>query len=132
VVLTNIASTTIDTAQADEFVLPNNPTAGSPNVIVLRTSTFPLPREDETITLFAPAFVQATGGVGYLVEREDGTDVCTVVAVGGGVGTETPITVQFRFESGVWRLGPNSGGYQWYNNIAMTYTNIGVVAGVGA
>jgi hypothetical protein len=128
VAVADVASVTIDPSQGNVFVLPNTPVAASPNVVVLRTTTFPLPRENEEITLFIPSFSTSTGGPAYRVEREDGTDICTIDNV--GLSIATTVTASFVFTGGVWRLGPNSGlGFYWDT---VSNVPVGVVPLVGA
>jgi hypothetical protein len=111
--MADVATVTIDTTQADEFVLPDDPSATFPsppgigyNIVILRTTTFPIPRENETITLVVPVFYSATGEPRYSIRREDGVVICTFDALGG----ETiSVFAKFRFSLGAWRLGPNSG-----------------------
>ncbi len=129
VYMANVATVTIDTTQADEFVLGDYPTLS--NVIVLRTTTAPIPREDETITLLAHAFYQGSYGPGYSIKREDGTVICTIVSP-GGIASAMAVTVQCRFSSGAWRLGPSSGGHLYFDEVTTDYFRVGVVAGAGA
>lgn len=128
--MADVATVTIDTSQADEFVLDGDPTAASPNVIVLRSSTAPLPREDETITLVIPSFDTSTGGPKYAITREDATVICTFDNIGTHI--VTTVSAQFRFSSGVWRLGPNSGSSFWWNNAGTANVIMGVVPGASA
>jgi len=130
VYVSDVASVTLDTTQADEFVLVNEPIAASPNVVLLRTSTAPLPRENETITLLVTAMSVSTATEVYRIKREDGTVICSVFSI----GTHLPlsITVTLRFASGVWRLGPNSGTSYYYDISGVLNTRYGIVPGVGA
>jgi hypothetical protein len=128
VTVADVASVTIDTTQGEEFVLPVNPIAASPNVIVLRTSTAPLPMEDETITLIAH-FNAGTGNELYSIRREDAVVICRFRPIGG---QHITVTAQFRFTSGVWRLGPNSGTSTWWNTVGPAIEYYGVLPDVGA
>jgi hypothetical protein len=123
VYMADVATVTIDTTQADEFVLHENPSAASPNVIVLRTSTAPIPRENETISLVAH-FNAGTGNVLYSIRREDATVICTLRAIGG---VRVAVSLEVRFASGAWRLGPNSGTSTWYNTVGPVIEYYGVL-----
>jgi len=126
VYMADVATVMIDTTQADEFVLHDNPAAGAPNVIRLRTSTAPVPREDERITLLVPdMFASSTGGIQYTIEREDGTTICDFHY--RGAGWHASISADFVFDGGVWRLSKNSGRSR--DDIDVQY---GVFPGAGA
>lgn len=130
VAVADVASVTIDTTQGDEFVLENEPIAASPNAIVLRTTTAPIPREDETITLMVPAMSVATAAEVYRIKREDGTIICSVFSI--GLHVPLSISVTLRLASGVWRLGPNSGTSHYYDIIGGFNTKYGIVPDAGA
>jgi hypothetical protein len=116
---------TIDTTMGDEFELGDPTVAG--RVITLTTTTAPVPQEDETISIVIPHISLAAGGGSYTVKREDGTIICTM---SGPVTIATcTVTAIFRFSSGVWRLGPNSGPIIYWDGAANVVRGIGFGAG---
>jgi hypothetical protein len=108
VTLADSTPLTIDVSQGDAFVLPVNP-SGTPNVIILRTTTAPVPLTGETIDLIMPNQPGGAPGIRrlYEIKRESGTDI---VWFQGGTDTNVPITAQFEFDGTNWRLGLCSGG----------------------
>lgn len=115
---------TIDTSQGDCFQLPTSPTG--PANIKLRTSTNPLPRENERIEIVCPGLDSTAAGGGsqilYQIMRED----TTIIASFYGIDVpQAVISLECEFSNGVWRAGQNSG----FAPAAPVY---GVLIGAGA
>lgn len=99
------ADHTIDTSEGDGFQLAAF-VVGGPFTITLRTSTAPVPTNGERIYLYTD-YNYAPSGTAWIIQREDGTDICWFVAK---PTTELmAVSAEFEFVGGVWRLGLNSG-----------------------